>query len=223
LLWEVVVRACFGDSVLDLDRRRLLRDGKHVHLSRKGFELLKLLLDRRPAVVSKKEIHEHIWPDTFVSDTNLANLVAEIRRALRDKARHSRIVRTVHGIGYAFEIAATVAAKDDREPKSSGFALFWNAQQIELWEGENLIGRDHSAAVWLDSSTISRRHARIVIQDADATLEDLGSKNGVYLQDVRVEAPTRLTDGDHIRLGTVLVTFRVLPLAASTATAPSPC
>ena len=77
----------FGPFTVDVGTRQLLRDGRSVHLSRKAFELLVTLLDARPRVLSKTELQERLWPDTFVAEANLSNLIAEIRGALGDRAR----------------------------------------------------------------------------------------------------------------------------------------
>ena len=84
----------FGDLEFDAEARQLYRNGSAVHLTGKAFELLKLLLERRPAAMSKAEIQEHLWPDTFVSEANLPTLVAEIRDGLGDDARQPRFLRT---------------------------------------------------------------------------------------------------------------------------------
>ena len=81
-----IVSYRFGRFVLDCDTRQLLRDGSEVHLSPKAFELLAILLANQPRAVSKTELQERLWPSTFVEETNLAGLVAEIRRALGDSA-----------------------------------------------------------------------------------------------------------------------------------------
>ena len=65
-----------------------------------------MLVEQRPAAVSKAAIHQQLWPDTFVSDGNVAVLVADIRRALGDNARRPLFVRTIHRFGYAFVAAA---------------------------------------------------------------------------------------------------------------------
>jgi DNA-binding winged helix-turn-helix (wHTH) protein len=86
----------FDRFVLDSDTRQLLLDGKEIHLAPKAFELLLLLLVNRPRALSKAELLERLWPSTFVEETNLAGLVAEIRRALGDSATRPAYVRTVH-------------------------------------------------------------------------------------------------------------------------------
>ena len=68
---------------------------------------------------------------------------------------------------------------------------------------------------------MSRRHARIVVGEGGATLEDLGSKNGTFRRGVRIEAPVPLADEDEFRLGQVSLTLRVLPIDAATRTDPA--
>ena len=92
----------FGDFTLDEERRQLLRAGKPFSLEPKAYELLSLLLSRRPRALSKSQIHAVIWPDTFVSESALAGLIADVRSVLGDDPRRPRFIRTVHGFGYAF-------------------------------------------------------------------------------------------------------------------------
>ena len=92
----------FGPFVLDLDTRQLTRGGGDIHLSPKAFELLETLILDRPKVLSKDVLQQRLWPETFVAEANLSNLVAEIREALGDRARSPLFVRTAHGFGYAF-------------------------------------------------------------------------------------------------------------------------
>ena len=61
----------------------------------------------------------------------------------------------------------------------------------------------------MKSSTVSRRHARIKIDAKGAVIEDLKSKNGTYVNDRRVSGPTPVTDGDQVRIGSLLFTFRL--------------
>src|SRR5262245_3995756 len=87
---------------MDVGTRQLLEADREVHLSPKAFDLLAALLGARPRALSKAELHALLWPDTFVSEANLAVLVAEIRDAIDDDARTPRFVRTVQRYGYAF-------------------------------------------------------------------------------------------------------------------------
>jgi DNA-binding winged helix-turn-helix (wHTH) protein len=208
----------FGPFVLDPGTRQLRRLEQELHLSTKAFELLLMLAEQRPKALSKVEIQERLWPDTFVSEANLPGLVKEIRRALDDDSRHPTYVRTLHGFGYAFAAPAT-APVDPREAKgSAGQVTFWilDERKTRLSRGENILGRDPDATVWFDRPGVSRFHARITITGDAATIEDLGSKNGTWVQDQRISQPTRLDDGDVIRLGPARATFHVRGAAKST-------
>ncbi len=96
------MRLLFGDCTFDSDARTLQRGAEPVRLTGKAFQLLEILLAARPNPVEKSELFARLWPDTFVSEANLASLVTEIRAAIGDDARAPRFVRTVHRFGYAF-------------------------------------------------------------------------------------------------------------------------
>jgi len=208
------VRVRFAEFTLDSETRQLFHGGREVHLSPKAFDLLRTLLERRPKVVDKTELHAEIWPGTFVVDANLNVLIAEIRRALADRPHNPRFVRTIHGIGYAWCAEATdlePAPSERSSPGSTRFWLMWNERAIVLAEGDNLIGRDPQCQVWLDASGVSRRHASVRIRGAGDTvvLKDLGSTNGTFLRSSRVTSQEPLTDGDVIQIGSVELKFRV--------------
>jgi DNA-binding winged helix-turn-helix (wHTH) protein len=205
------VRLLFGDFKMDDATRQLSREDREVHLSPKAFDLLAMLLAARPRALSKTELHARLWPDTFVSEANLAMLIADIRGALGDDARTPRFVRTVQRHGYAFHGNATDMAGPTVPERGSGFTcwLFAPLRQLPLTAGENMVGRDPSVQVWLDSASVSRRHARITIEGDRVTLEDLKSKNGTRVRGSRISAPLPLADGDEIRFGSIGVTFRI--------------
>ena len=209
----------FGEFTLDTDRRQLRHGDADRHLSPKGFELLRLLIETRPRVLSKAELHQRLWPSTFVSDATLSSLVAEVRDALGEHAGSGGFVRTVHRFGYAFDGPTTDLAPGARAPDEHVRCwIVWEHGQVALRDGEHLLGRDADVAVWLESPTVSRHHARISLSDERATIEDLGSKNGTYLHGDRLAAPSPLTDGDEIRLGSIPIKIRLLKTTGSTVT-----
>jgi DNA-binding winged helix-turn-helix (wHTH) protein len=213
------VKICFSPFTLDLDTRQLTRAGVEVHLSPKAFDLLGMLIAARPAVVSKAVLQQRLWPDTFVAEANLSNLVTEIRRALADHGRPPLYIRTAHGFGYAFCADApnlTGASKNVEGPPPCW--LEWGRRRFPLSAGEHVVGRHADAEIRLDASTVSRRHARLVVTDDAVVLQDFGSKNGTFRGNDRVIAPVRLADGDAIRIGSLLLTFRVRSRAGSTDT-----
>jgi hypothetical protein len=184
---------------------------KEIHLGPKAFELLDALLRNRPRAWSKAQLLERIWPRTAVSESSLTSVVTELRAALGDEARCPRFIRTVYGFGYAFCGEATEAAEAVSMPRGFRLRLFLDDREIALHEGENILGRLDEGVAWLESPTVSRRHARILVTDGKATLEDLGSKNGTCLRGRPLTSPSPLSDGDEILLGRVRMTFRVLP------------
>ena len=96
------MRVSFGEFVLDLDSRELRRGVEPVRLSPKAFQLLEILVANRPKALSKADLQDRLWPDTFVVEKNLANLVSEIRQALGDSPSAPGFIRTVPRYGYAF-------------------------------------------------------------------------------------------------------------------------
>jgi DNA-binding winged helix-turn-helix (wHTH) protein len=210
----------FRSFVVDEARRQLLHDGRELHLTPKAFDTLLLLLDAAPRVVRKSELHDRLWPNGIVSDASLVGLVGEIRRALGDRDPNARIIRAVPRVGYAFDAPVTEALQRvaGEERASIKRWLVWRARRINLTDGANLVGRDPDSRMWLDYSTVSRRHAQIVVNDAGALLEDLGSKNGTRLHDTPVTRPTLLRDGDRIGFGRMIVTYRESAAGLSTVT-----
>jgi pSer/pThr/pTyr-binding forkhead associated (FHA) protein len=98
--------------------------------------------------------------------------------------------------------------------------VVWGRRVLPLVEGQNVIGRDEGTALRIDVPGISRRHALIRVRGGEATLEDLGSKNGTYLRGCRLEGPEVLRDGEVFVLGDVALVFRTGPLGGSTVTTP---
>ena len=213
------MRLSFGDCIFDPDTREVFRAGQLRPISPKAFALLELLIECRPKAVSKAEIHSRLWPDTHVSEANLANLVVELRAALGDEARKPHVIRTVARFGYAFIASASPCrGGGEKEPATPDllYRLVWGRREISLDPGENLIGRDREAVVWIDDESVSRRHARISIGDGSASIEDLGSKNGTYVGGKKIGKPTRLTDRDSVKIGPATLKLRVLKRTGST-------
>jgi len=213
------MRVVFGECEFDPGQRVIRRHGSVAPLSPKAFEFLAFLLDRRPEAVSKTELIERLWPDTFVSDASLYNVVAEVRAALGDRPRAARYIRTVPRYGYAFrgDARPAPAVKISRTPPS-GPCLVSGPREWLLAEGSNLVGRDRDCDVRIDSATLSRHHARFVVTNGAAAVEDLGSKNGTYVNGQRVDHRVDLRDADQIQVGAVAMTYRTLDTLPSTVT-----
>ncbi len=214
------MRLRFGEVTFDPDARLLLRGPDPVHLAAKAFDLLALLLKERPRALSREELMDALWPDVLVTESNLTSLVNDVRSAIGDDAKHPAFVRTHHGFGYSF--AADVVSEPSATRGRGGVRawLVWGLNVLDLSEGENVLGRDPDAGIWICDPSVSRQHARIVVSGGDATLEDLGSKNGSFHAGRRLEGPVPLRDGVTIRIGSVDLVFRSASVSASTATAP---
>ena len=90
----------FGELRVDLAAFRVERAGRPVELEPKAFDLLVLLIQSRPDVVTKQEIFDRIWAGTAVTDNALTRVVAQLRKALGDDARGAQFIETVPTRGY---------------------------------------------------------------------------------------------------------------------------
>ena len=176
-----------------------------------------MLVTRAPAAVSKDEIVGIIWPETHVSDASLTNVVTEIRRAIDDDARQPRFVRTVHGFGYAF---CGDVAPEGGAAASPAWRAIVAGHLRRLPNGPHLIGRDPAATIAIDHTSVSRRHAQLTVRDTVATIEDLGSRNGTFVNGQRIASATTLRDGDVVALGPVSIVIERMPSGGSTETHP---
>ena len=197
------MRLAFDDYVIDFGERRLLSGGQEVRLTPKAFDLLKLLIESRPKALTKQEIFDRLWPGTYVTENNLATLVADLRSVLGDQASEPRFIRTVYAYGYAFTGYVVESARS--APRNPRWILLCDGREILLGNGANILGRGGLGVIALESSTVSRHHARLTITDGEVVIEDLGSKNGTWVGPVPVTGPTPLKHGDEIRLGSILV------------------
>jgi DNA-binding winged helix-turn-helix (wHTH) protein len=202
------MRIAFGRFTFDSETRELLEDGRRVHVSPKAFDLLRVLLERRPNVVSKTELHDKVWPAAFVGDANLSVVIAEIRQVLGDDSKDGRFIRTVHRVGYAFSGSVVESARETAGATGYRCWLVWNDRRLPLSEAEYVLGRDPRCTLHIDASGVSRRHARLVVGAASTTIADLGSSNGTFVQGRAITAERTLADGDAIELGEAMLTFR---------------
>ncbi len=212
------MRVGFGDSIFDSETRELIRAERPLRLSPKAFQLLEVLLRKRPEAIAKDALHRTLWPTTFVADTTLTGLIKDLRAAIGDDARSPRFIRTVAAFGYAF----CGEARETRRASPTGFVYRVIAPECQatLVAGENTLGRGPESVLWVDDDTVSRRHARIRVENDCAVLEDLDSRNGTFVGGRRIDAPVALRDGDRIRLGSFALRFRASGSPSSTRSAP---
>ena len=90
-----------ANLVLDLRRRRAVRDGRTIDLSPKEFALLEFLMRNQGRVVTRTQILDHVWGYDFSPDSNLVDVYVTYLRRKIDRAHQRKLIRTVRGAGYA--------------------------------------------------------------------------------------------------------------------------
>jgi DNA-binding winged helix-turn-helix (wHTH) protein len=125
-----------GDCVIDSKARELRRRGEPIPLSPKAFELLLILLECGPTAVSKRTLQDRLWPNMFVVEKNLTNLIAEIRKAIGDKPSAPRFIRTVQRFGYAWQDASPPDDRGTVRPANETYAVCvsWSEGRATLGE-----------------------------------------------------------------------------------------
>ena len=200
--------------MLDLSARQLERANEVVPLEPKMYELLDVLIRRRPAVVTNEELDELLWPQVYVARTSLTRLVSELRAVLGDTPRDSRVIRTVYKVGYAF--CADVTCLPSARSSPATIEVLWQKEVFPLTDGEHIAGRGAECSLVIDGTTVSRRHARMTVSHGVARIEDLDSTNGTHVNGTRISTPTRLAAGDEFALGSEVLRLRLRNSSAAT-------
>jgi len=91
----------YADIEIDRHQRRVTRAGRAIPLTTKEFALLEFLMRHAPDVVPRREIIEHVWDVHFDTETNLVEVYINRLRQKLGVERESKVIHTVHGIGYA--------------------------------------------------------------------------------------------------------------------------
>jgi DNA-binding winged helix-turn-helix (wHTH) protein len=197
--WQVNPAACElcdGDTV--------------VRLRPKVMDLLAAFAARPGEVLSKQLLLDLVWSDVTVGDASLTVAVGELRDALGDHPDAPAYIETIPRRGYRLIAPVTDPDGDRVRPGGSRFWLIGAGVELVLRQGENLIGRAPESHVRIESPKVSRQHARITVAGDAAFVEDLGSKNGTFVGDVKVEGPTPLANGDQLRLGQLAALLRIV-------------
>jgi hypothetical protein len=203
----------FGDCAFDDQARELRRAGRAVPLSPRAFQLLALLIAASPRALSHDELHRALWPDVFVGYSSLAQLVAEVRRAVGDPS----LIRTLPRFGYAFAAATTPASP---AVPVAGVLVDGEREYVVPAQG-TLVGRGVECVVRLASRRVSRVHARLGVDGGQVWIEDAGSKNGTWVNGRRQTGRAVLRDGDEVTVGGCRLVFHRADPDGSTHTLPS--
>src|SRR5271170_3809649 len=103
----------FGQFVLDPDKRALCRANSLVSLTPRAFDVLLFLVQNPIRLVTKEELLQAVWGDTFVEEGNLTQYISHLRKALEDNSEDTRLIATITRKGYQFTAAVTVADAAD--------------------------------------------------------------------------------------------------------------
>jgi len=201
-----------GEWTVEPTLARISQEGREVRLRPRAMEVLVRLALTAGRLASKRDLLDSVWREEFVSDHALAQVIAELREALGDDARSPSYIENIPRRGYRL-VAEVIPIEEAAAPAPTvtpAFKLQGLERDYPLSPGVNVIGRIEEATVCIDVSEVSRCHARIVVEGATATLEDLGSKNGTFLNGRRLETPVTLTNGDEIGIGRGIERLRFL-------------
>lgn len=201
-----------GPWLVEPKLNRVSRQQETVQLDLKVMQLLTFLASRAGEVLSRFEILDAVWRTRFVADNTLTHAVAEIRGALGDDPRHPAYVETIPKRGYRLigPVSPVEPVRPRRPEAVPRFRLVGSEGETGLVDGENLIGREPGLELSIPSVSVSRRHARVLVDGERVVLEDLGSKNGTFLRGKRLVGPAELRDGDEIRIGHHAAVLRFL-------------
>ena len=148
----------FGPYRVDPGHRLLLRGQDPVPLSPKAFDLLLILLERSGEVVSKDELMQLLWPDTFVEESNLGQHVFQLRKALGERPQDHTYIITVPGRGYRFAEQVRPVVE---EVRSGALELTNGAQDERLEPGQDRKPEDGKEE---EIVVASRSLAQVVIE-----------------------------------------------------------
>lgn len=193
----------FGLFEVDLETGEVRKRGVKIQLQEQPFQVLSMLVLRPGELVTRDELRHALWADAVFVDFEhgLNKAVAKVRSALGDLAESPRFIETLERRGYRFiaPVEHIRGGTSQRHP-SDVIRLLWNDRVVALNHGTYLIGRDPECEMWVNSSNASRRHAEFRFDAQGLSVRDLGSRNGTFVNDRRIETAA-LADGDEVRVG----------------------
>src|ERR1700675_608469 len=103
----------FGRFALDFRKRTVSRADSPISLTPKAFDVLLFLAQNPNRLVTKEELLQAVWGDTFVEEGNLTQYISHLRKALEDNSEDTRLIVTIARKGYQFTADVTVAEAAD--------------------------------------------------------------------------------------------------------------
>lgn len=191
---------------------RISHEGREVRLRPRAMDVLTALAFAAGELVSKRSLIDEVWRTEFVSDHALTQVIAELRAALGDDAGSPSFIENIPRRGYRLvaPVIPVVESSVTNLGVSMPFKLETEDGSRALAQGQNVIGRTEEADICLDKTEVSRCHAMITVQGTTAVIEDLGSKNGTFVNGRQLDGPTTLNNGDEIWIGRSVARMRFL-------------
>lgn len=201
-----------GEWLVEPRLNRLTRDGESIQIELKMMDVLVCLARCAGEVVTRRQLVDSVWDEGFVADNTISHAVAQLRKAFGDSHRNPMFIETIHRRGYRLIAPVHFDETSSFMNSATHFSYLAVARGIEvpLFDGANLIGRGPDTAIMIPSMKVSRHHAKITVEHDAASLEDLGSKNGTYLNGTKIQEPVQLDGGDLIGVGCVTETVLVV-------------
>lgn len=126
----------FGDFRINIEERTLRKNGEIVPLQARVFEVLQMLVERRGGVVSKEELMETIWADSFVEESNITQSVYTLRRALGKDAEGKAFIETIPKRGYRLGVPVTSSVERRADLNTSAVdrssPAFWIKHRVAI-------------------------------------------------------------------------------------------
>ncbi|HMJ25482.1 MAG TPA: winged helix-turn-helix domain-containing protein [Pyrinomonadaceae bacterium] len=119
----------FGSFRIDMQRYLLLHDEQPIQLSPKAFKTLLVLVENRDRILKKEELLNAVWPDSYVEESNLAQNIFVLRKALGDEKSDHKYIVTIPGTGYRF-----VASVNEAGPEAGA-----SATEVPAVEGAPMV------------------------------------------------------------------------------------
>ena len=216
----------FGNYRLDPQERLLSLNNEVVRLSPKAFELLLLLVSCSGHLIEKAEIKRTVWPDTYVDETNIAQHVSLLRKALHDGENGNRFIETVPRVGYRFmaEVREVVSETPPRDNGQSQVAAaapdnqrtirvqhVAHSSRLKHWPSSAKLVASIAALVlvlgglWLARAIISRRSSSRVESIAVLPLTNMSTDES---QDYFADGISEALITDLSKLGSLRVISR---------------
>src|ERR1043165_483760 len=107
----------FGRFRCDPPEHLLLCEGKPVALAPKAFEILVVLIQSKGRLLTKDQLMQQVWPDSFVEESNLTVNISALRRALGESTGGEQYIETVPKVGYRFVAPVTEIENEPSVPE----------------------------------------------------------------------------------------------------------